>query len=1025
MSEGVLKALMQLFAIIAKQDYGASQGQRHFVELFLEHQLDKSTVNEYLAIYDEFVGIQNSEESPETKKKRLTSVRDSVRTLGICKKINKTLTQKQKVVVLIRLYELLKSDMQFTEQRMAIINTVATVFNISQHEQRGIQNFIVEDNPYTIESEDLLIIDSEKLVTLNNIRGIKHIYSEGLDSPVSIIKINSVDLYFIKYSGKSELFLNGLAFNTRNIYLFASGSTLRLPRGTVYYSDVVSRFLFDKDTPEISFNAENIIYRFSNRKTGLSGITISEDTGKLIAFMGASGAGKTTLLNLLSGIIRPSEGEVRINGINVHKERGKIEGLIGYISQDDLLIEDLTVFQNLFYNAKLCFRGFTEEEITAKVNKTLDNLGLLEIKNIKVGSVLNKKISGGQRKRLNIALELIREPSVLFVDEPTSGLSSRDSDNVMDLLKELSLKGKLIFVVIHQPSSDIFKMFDRLLLLDTGGYPIYYGNPVEAVIYFKKVTRQINADVGECGACGNVNPEQLFNIIEARVVDEYGQFTKQRKVTPEEWYRDFISRFSLKKIKDVLELPPVHFKPVSRFRQWLVFMQRDTLSKLGNKQYLIINLLEAPVLAFILAFIIRYTDKSEYIFRKNDNLPAYIFMSIIVILFIGLTVSAEEIFRDRKIRKREGFLNLSRFSYFLSKTAILFFMSAIQALLFVLVGNPLVGIKGMFFYYWIMLFSVACFANMLGLNISASFNSAVTIYIIIPLLIIPQMILGGAMFSFDKLNRNIGGGNRVPDIAELMVSRWAYEGLAVNQFINNEFEKRFYAVEKEESHYDYKNSAYLVDLSLRIYNCVNYISNGGSKNEKKEFETDLMVLKNELSDKNGLGEKGPFRYLDKINSKDFNLEIADSLKKHVSALGSFYSDQFNLIAEKKELLLNVLQQTLDSRKKFRRDKDGYYNDYLADLVKRKYTINKLEEKDGRLNRVADPIFFYPEKEGIFNMKAHFYAPVKYFIHTVIPTFWFNCIIIWVMTLLLFFTLYFDLLRKFLGIFSKRKFMFNR
>src|SRR5690606_10976686 len=119
--------------------------------------------------------------------------------------------------------------------------------------------------------------------------------------------------------------------------------------------------------------------------------------------------------------------------------------------------------------------------------KMLLTLGLADSRDLKVGNPLEKTISGGQRKRLNIALELIREPSVLFVDEPTSGLSSRDSENIMDLLKELALKGKLVFAVIHQPSSDIFKMFDKLIIMDTGGYPIYYGNPVDSIIYFKKL----------------------------------------------------------------------------------------------------------------------------------------------------------------------------------------------------------------------------------------------------------------------------------------------------------------------------------------------------------------------------------------------------------------------------------------------------------------------------------------------------------------------------------------------------------
>lgn len=105
---------------------------------------------------------------------------------------------------------------------------------------------------------------------------------------------------------------------------------------------------------------------------------------------------------------------------------------------------------------------------------------------------MHKTISGGQRKRLNIGLELLREPTILFVDEPTSGLSSRDSENIMDLLKELALRGKMIFVVIHQPSSDIFKMFDTLIILDVGGFQIYYGNPTESVNYFQNIINAAN-----------------------------------------------------------------------------------------------------------------------------------------------------------------------------------------------------------------------------------------------------------------------------------------------------------------------------------------------------------------------------------------------------------------------------------------------------------------------------------------------------------------------------------------------------
>src|SRR5688572_8223068 len=248
--------------------------------------------------------------------------------------------------------------------------------------------------------------------------------------------------------------------------------------------------------------------------------------------MGASGSGKSTLLNVLNGTEKPSSGRVLINGIDIHVQPYKVHGIIGYIPQDDLLIEDLTVYENLYYAARLCFGHYTENDTHKLVEQVLLNLGLTEIRNLKVGSPLQKTISGGQRKRLNIGLELLREPAVLFVDEPTSGLSSRDSENIMDLLKELSLRGKMVFVVIHQPSSDIFKMFDTLIILDSGGFQIYYGNPVEAVNYFRDVINVANKTQGACPECGNINPEQVFSIIETKVVNEYGRLTNTRKISP-------------------------------------------------------------------------------------------------------------------------------------------------------------------------------------------------------------------------------------------------------------------------------------------------------------------------------------------------------------------------------------------------------------------------------------------------------------------------------------------------------------
>src|SRR4030042_1986120 len=192
-------------------------------------------------------------------------------------------------------------------------------------------------------------------------------------------------------------------------------------------------FLCFKSKQPITFLAREISFKFRNSENGIHSFSFYGESGQLIGIMGGSGTGNSTLLKLLNGSLVPDNGSIFINGHALHAGIEEMEGIIGYIPQDDLLIEDLTVFNNLYYNAKLCLDNLEEGIIRQKVDDILTDLDLYEVRNLKVGSPLNKFISGGQRKRLNIALELIREPHILFVDEPTSGLSSTDSENVMYL----------------------------------------------------------------------------------------------------------------------------------------------------------------------------------------------------------------------------------------------------------------------------------------------------------------------------------------------------------------------------------------------------------------------------------------------------------------------------------------------------------------------------------------------------------------------------------------------------------------
>ncbi len=1025
MSEEILKSLTQLLAIVSKQDNIVTESERNYVINLLRQDLDPESLSKYLDQFDQLTNYVNQDitlvkEDPE----RTLSVKETVQTLAICNKISRTLEQKQKIFLLIKILQLIGVDSSFTPQKKQIIETISTVFNISEMELEVIKEFVFHRPGSFIDYEEVLLVNKQE--NTDQPSKSKHIKAE-IDGEIIFLKLSSVDMYFVKYYGEEEIIMNGNIMIPGQVNVFSNGSSIKSLLGfAIYFSDLIRYYLAELTSNRLSYNVYNLQYSFSNNVRALHNINISEGPGKLIGIMGVSGVGKTTLLNLLAGINNPASGRILINGIDLHTREGKkeLKGVIGYIAQDDLLIEELSLFDNLYYSASLCFSHLSDSQIKFKVEEILRNLGLWERKALKVGNIMDKKLSGGQRKRLNIALELIREPSILFVDEPTSGLSSRDSENVMDLLKELTYKGKLIFVVIHQPSSDIYKLFDHIYILDEGGTPIYYGNPIEAITYFKRATRQLNSERGICITCGNVNPDQIFNIVEERAVDEYGNFIERRKVTPHQWEDLFKKTGKIARVPDESEMPARLLNIPSRIKQFTIFLKRDILKKISDRQYLLINLLESPLLALILAGIVRYknyNDSSVYLFRFNDNFPVFIMMSIIVALFFGLMVSAEEIIGDRKILKRESFLNLSWNSYLLSKTALLFIISAIQTLSFVVISNSILEIKGMLFPFWLMLFAVSCLGNLMGLNISSAFKTSVTVYILIPLLIIPQMILSGLLVSFDKINDWIGNKSEVPVLADIMTTRWAYEGMAVYQFKNNRYEKPLFDFEKEEYENSFKSTFYvekLTDLIQSTSNLAAGINPGQENNRAREqLFTRLKEIRNEIMKDPSIAALTPGIEND-ITPENLKNGETKKLYKYLENLKVTYLQKSNAAADKKEKAMDILNKNYQSMGlSLDKIKNMYYNDKLADLVRNSGNLDKVTVYDGAIVQLTDPIFHDPINPGnIFEYRTQFFAPAKPFLGFYFSTFWFNFSVIWIQAFILYIFLYFEVLRKIMKLF---------
>jgi ABC transport system ATP-binding/permease protein len=933
--------------------------------------------------------------------------------MQIVKQVNQALTMQQKLVLVIKIIELVYSDSDISDRQANLIFYIGQALKLPKADMHALQHFVVGQDIDELSSKHILIIDEG---SDENLHPGPRIVEKNLTGLIAILRLPDAETYFIKYLGITTLYLNSILLKSRKVDIFPTGSTIRGDKiESIYYSDIVGRFLTGESKTHITFSADHIFYHFRSGRAGLQNINIAEQGGKLIGIMGSSGSGKSTLLNVLNGNEKPSSGRVLINGIDIHEEPNKVTGVIGYIPQDDLLIEDLTVFENLYYAAKLCFGQYTKAQIAKLVEQTLLSLGLIEIRNLKVGSPLEKTISGGQRKRLNIGLELLREPAILFVDEPTSGLSSRDSENIMDLLKELSLRGKMVFVVIHQPSSDIFKMFDTLIISDSGGFQIYYGNPVEAVTYFREVINAANKNQGACPECGNINPEQIFSIIETKVVNEYGRHTSTRKISPGQWYQYFKQRVKIPRVQHVEEQIPVAQKIPNWIQQLRIFATRDVLAKLANKQYLYINLFEAPVLAFFIAFMVKYHNvlqgETAYTFSNNQNIPVFFFMSVVVALFFGLTMSAEEIFRDRKILKREKFLHLSRSSYLVSKVSVMFFISAIQTILFVLVGNYILEIPFTELRYWLILFTCTCFANMLGLNISASFNSAVTIYILIPILIIPQLLLSGVVISFDKFNPRVGKPVGIPFIGEVMASRWAFEAYMVTQFKDNPFERQFYKLDQAAAEAEYKRVYFIPKLESKLAYCLNNRA-GWRNNRNAQMVSAFDLLRNEIGfELNRIGVD-KFKDVDRLAVGKFDSSVYVSTSNFFKTLKQYYTAKLNNATLAKERLVDSLTATEEQAALYTQMHDQYVNNAVSDAVRNMTSADRIVEYDSKLIRKIYPIYMDEHRPAHpFDFSANLYQPTKHFLGLHFDTLYFNITVIWAMTFLLFVTLYFDVLKK--------------
>lgn len=611
----------------------------------------------------------------------------------------------------------------------------------------------------------------------------------------------------------------------RNEAPLRDGDIIQIDQHQALRCNFSERLLEEERNVIHHLDVHDLVCRFNGGTIGVDGVTFSATRGEMICVMGASGCGKSSLLRALAGQFPPVRGEVLFNGLSLYDHFDRLKQYVTYIPQFDAFDENLTIGENLDFAAAIRSPYLSRRERGRRIDGKLAELGLNERRDSVVGSTHKKTLSGGERKRLNIGLDMISSADIYLFDEPTSGLSSKDSEHVMEIIRAMA-HNKIVIVTIHQPSSKIFQMFNKAMLLDRGGRMVFFGTPHEMLSYFAEAEHQqhFGTPLGGCPACGTTRPEFVFDVLETPLRDlsgdviyeenDRGQLVPVRRYSPDYW-RDKYEAWRL--MRDVRHPASERASPDTaavmseprrslrtrlreEFTQFRTLLGRAFISKLRNRANLLTTMVEAPLLAALIGAVLRYSEEGSYDFASSFHIPTYLFLSLVVAMFLGLTNSVDDIIRDRPVLQRERNLNVRLGYYILGKVLTLSLFAVVQCVLFILIGNYLLEVRGMFWVFLGAMVLTAISGIAIGLLISCLASEGKTAVNIIPIVLIPQIILGGALIKYEEMNQNLdfvysisrwfsehpeAGDPRsdlqVPLICEFMPMRWSYEAIVYAQ----------------------------------------------------------------------------------------------------------------------------------------------------------------------------------------------------------------------------------------------------
>ena len=503
----------------------------------------------------------------------------------------------------------------------------------------------------------------------------------------------------------------------------------------------------------------------------LEGVSLVVQPGELVAIMGPSGAGKSTLLSVLNGQVVPAAGRMLIGGLDLHGHYDLFRGRIGYVPQDDILHADLTVWQALWYAARLRLpRDTTDAEIRARIEEVIHQLALDGTENTRVGDQRKRGVSGGQRKRVNLAMELLTDPPILVLDEPTSGLSSTDALSVIGLLRDLANAGKTILVTIHQPSLDAFEKFDAVAVIARDastkqvGRLAWFGRAFpDAITFFEPQPP---------GSPPPSSADGLLRGLSGRPVLDWVRQWEQ-SVAKAIWVdRRMTTPDDARAVR-----PSRRPRSTAPLTQCLTLVRRTLAVKAADRWGTFVLFAQAPIVGLLIAAVfskvVRSTPTADTWPKIGVNMATTLFVTALAAIWFGCSSMAREIVTEWPIYRRERMVGLSIGAYVTSKMTVLLGIAAVQCALLLLIVGPACGIDSPWSQVFLVLYAAALAGGALGLFISATLRTSEAASGILPMLLLPMIVLGGILVPLSDLPAI------TQPLAAAMPSRWAFEGLVV------------------------------------------------------------------------------------------------------------------------------------------------------------------------------------------------------------------------------------------------------